>query len=180
MRVCLLRTMAASAQSSHLQSLPPVTNGPNCRSILRFSECVGGNPITAPRRATPRFYEILFTPSAHLHGSPIDSYFVESRLFWPAPTSCPVLSASLCHLSFFFLLLSVRPPSPPQSHHKLDGRQLSELSEDSLTAITRCVGIHVETPCPALLPDGCLSRSENNIRRWKEKRSEKAKRVSQR
>lgn len=65
--------------------------------------------------------------------------------------------ASLPPLPFLLLLSSLfassffSPSQRTQSHHKLDGRQLNELSEDSLTAITRCVGIHVERGCPALL-----------------------------
>lgn len=83
--------------------------------------------------------------------------------FWVRFSTSPALFTlfvvSLCFLCLSFFFFSLRIPLPPQSRHKLDGRQLSELSEGLLTAITRCVGIHVETHRPALLISRQMSLS---------------------
>lgn len=117
------------------------------------------------------FYEILFTLSVHLHQKKMDPQLVFSvlsnHILLGLVLHLPCTLYSLCHLSLLFFPLLLRLPSPPQSRHKLDGRQLSELSEGSLTAITRCVGIHVEMQRPALLIS--LSLALNGRQRRKQK-----------
>lgn len=99
------------------------------------------------------------------------SLFNRSFLFQRLATT-PRFLTSLCpfysfnRLSSLLVLLLFFFCQHTQSHHKLDRRQLNELSEDSLTAITRCVGIRVETECPVLLISRQMSHFLSSEFRW--------------